>query len=109
MPIDEQRLHLCPNGERENMDYKDPTSEQIEKLKDMSHEEIRKLAADEGLPLSDEDLDQVAGGWESTKKGEPCPKGGKHNWKEVGDMDHGTMILYIHECTKCGATMRSRE
>ena len=100
---------MCPNGERENMDYKDPTSEQIEKLKDMSHEEIRKLAADEGLPLSDGDLDQVAGGWESTKKGEPCPKGGKHNWKEVGDMDHGTMILYIHECTKCGATMRSRE
>ena len=42
------------------MDYKDPTSEQIEKLKDMSHEEIRKLAAEEGLPLSDEDLDQVA-------------------------------------------------
>jgi len=41
------------------MDYKDPASEQIKKLKDMSHEEIRKLAAEEGLPLSDEDLDTL--------------------------------------------------
>ena len=61
------------------MDYKDPTSEQIEKLKGMSHEEILKFAAEEGLPLSDEDLEQVAGGWESTKGREPCPKGGQHN------------------------------
>ena len=41
------------------MDYKDLTSEQIEKLKGMSYEEIRKLAAEEGLPLSDEDLDTL--------------------------------------------------
>lgn len=91
------------------MDYKDLTPEQIEKLEGMSPEEIRKFAAEEGLPLSDEDLEQVAGGWECTKRGEPCPKGGKHDWKEVGDMDHGPMILYIYQCKKCGAEMRSRE
>ena len=98
---------MCPNGERENMDYKDPTSEQIEKLKDMSHEEIRKLAADEGLPLSDEDLDQVAGGWESTKGRGSCPKGGEHEWEQTDSIEHGTVIAYIETCKKCGAEKRS--
>ena len=89
------------------MDIKDLTPEQIEKAKGMSLEEIHELAAKEGLPISDEELEQVAGGWECTKGRGPCPKGGEHEWEQTDSIDHGTRIAYIETCKKCGAEKRS--
>ena len=70
------------------MELKDLTPEQIEKAKGMSHEELHELAAKEGIPISDEDLEQVAGGWEADR----CPKGGEHEWVQTDDNDHGFQL-----------------
>lgn len=85
------------------MDIKDLTPEQIEKAKDMSLEELHEFAANEGLPISDEDLEQVAGGWAA----DTCPKGSEHQWEQTDSLDHGTRIAYIETCKKCGAEKRS--
>ena len=85
------------------MDIKDLTPEQIEKMKGMSQEDLHEYIAEEGLPLSDEDLEQVAGGWMD----DPCPKGGKHEWEQTDDYDHGSMIIFIETCKKCKAQRKS--
>ena len=85
------------------MDFKDLTPEQVEKAKGLSHEELLELAAKEGIPISDEDLEQVAGGWEADR----CPKGGDHEYEQTDSLDHGTKIMYIETCKKCGAERRS--
>ena len=85
------------------MDFKDLAPEQIEKAKGMSLEELHELVAKEGLPLSDEDLEQVAGGWKAAQ----CPKGGDHEWEQTDSLDHGTRIAYIETCKKCGAEKKS--
>ena len=85
------------------MDFKDLTPEQIEKAKGMSLEELHELVAEEGLPISDEELEQVAGGWAADN----CPKGGKHEWEQTDDYDKGSIIVYVETCKKCGAKTES--
>ena len=85
------------------MDVKDLTPEQMEKMKGMSLEELHEFVADEGLPISDEELEQVAGGWEADN----CPKGGKHEWEQTDDYDKGSIIVYVETCKKCGAKTES--
>ena len=86
------------------MDYKDLTPEQIEKLKGMTAEEIHRYVAEEGVSLSDEELEHVAGGWGAEQE---CPAGGAHEWEQTDTdfLPSGTVIP-INTCTKCGATYR---
>lgn len=56
------------------MDIKDLTPEQIEKAKACtSAEELISLAKAEGLELSDEQLEAVAGGYEWYENWNVCP------------------------------------
>lgn len=88
------------------MDYKDLSPEQIERMKGLSAEELHKLAAEEGMPISDEDLDQIAGGWSDSDQ---CPSGGEHDWNQTGsDFTPSTTVIPIYTCQKCGATYQGR-
>ena len=83
------------------MEFDNLTPEQIEKLKGLSAEELQKLAAEEGFPISDEDLEQIAGGWSDSDN---CPRGGKHDWEQTGsEFTTSTVVIPIYTCQQCGA------
>ena len=86
------------------MDFKDLTPGQIQKAKGMSVEELHRFAAEEGMALTDEELEQVAGGWGDDSA---CPSGGEHDWDQTDtDFSPSTVAIPIYTCTKCGATHR---
>ena len=86
------------------MDYENLTPEQIEKLKGMSIDELHKLVAEEGIPISNEELDQIAGGWLGP---DTCPSGGTHDWDQTGcDFTPSNVPIPINTCSKCGAVYR---
>ena len=86
------------------MDFANLTPEQIEKLKGMPIDELHKLVAEEGIPISNEDLDQIAGGWSEP---DTCPSGGTHDWDQTdSDFTVSTVVIPIYKCTKCGAVHR---
>ena len=76
------------------MDYKDISPELREKAKGLSGDELLKLAKDEGVELTDELLEQVAGGasgiWGG---GNECP----HCSVELKYVADDTL-----ECPNCG-------
>ena len=87
------------------MDVKDLTPEQFEKVKGMSVEDLHKLAAEEGVTLSDEELEQVSGGWGGEDNA--CSAGGKHEWVQTDtEIPNVSIVVPIYTCTKCGATRR---
>ena len=74
------------------MDYKDLTEEQRAKLANASTaEDILKIAKEEGIELSDKDLEQMSGGWED--------KGG---CKKCGGMITYNRALGCYLCERCG-------
>ena len=81
------------------------TPEQIEKFKACKNqEELLQLAKDEGIELSDEQLEAVSGGFcDSSPKIYPCPvcksKDAVHIIQEAANYTR-------YECTKCNITFR---
>ena len=60
------------------------TREQLEKVKDCkSHEELLKIAKEEGIELTDEQLEAVAGGGVCSSLTRTCPECGE--WYELYD------------------------
>lgn len=93
------------------MDRRTPTPEEIERAKSMSIDEIFKAAADEGIDLSEEEMDQIAGGfWFEKESDKPCPKGGSHIWKNIGVDTYvpGRGGFETEVCTKCGLKRRAK-
>ena len=88
------------------MDVKRFTSEQIERAKACeTPEDILRLASEEGVELSDEEIEKVAGGgfWDDGGgSSEPCPFCGSTNtYEDV--KDHGAPRP-IMVCVDCGMT-----
>ncbi len=80
-----------------------PTPEEIERAKSMSVDELLKFAADEGIDISDEEMDQIAGGGLGWSRDETCSKGGTHTWKDLGGVIcNGGHVRNVIECKKCG-------
>ena len=83
------------------------TEEQIAKVKDCKNqEELLKIAKEEGVELSDEQLNAVSGGGcFSTFK---CPNCGSKDYEQVGRSrdnvdEHGFVKNIItYKCNKCG-------
>ena len=77
------------------------TSEQIEKVKSCKNpEELLSLAKEEGVELTDEQLEAVSGGW-CSETTEPCPKCGSTSIKKEhrgNDVHMRTVFI----CKKCG-------
>ena len=80
------------------------TKEQLEKVKDCkSHEELLKIAKEEGIELSDEQLEAVAGGGVCSSLTRTCPecdeyfdivsKGNRWECKECGCVWNDNGIL----------------
>ena len=56
------------------MEFNELTEEQKARVRECkTPEEMLALAKEEGYELSDEQLEGVAGGWDLTKVGGPCP------------------------------------
>lgn len=73
------------------------SEEQIAKLKECKNQtEILKLAKEEGLELTDEQLEAVSGG---CKKGEPvkCPECNSTNVES-----HANEMMCANRCLQCG-------
>ena len=84
------------------MDFKDISDELKEKVASASSpEDILELAKTEGYELTDEQLEEVAGGgiWDRTHDAhsDGCPKCGSHdlNYSSVGQ-------IMWYTCKKCG-------
>ena len=59
------------------------TPELLEKAKGKSTDELLALAQEEGIELSDEQLEQVSGGW----VGVSCPSCGREDVNPAVDLD----------------------
>ena len=74
------------------MDYKDLTETQRAKVAGAStSEDILRIAREEGYELSDEEIEQISGGWEQSKGCKKC----------------GGMVIYeralgCYICERCG-------
>ena len=74
------------------------SEEQIAKLKDCkSQEEIFKAAKEEGIELTDEQLEAASGG--SACEGVKCPKCGS---EDTTDIDENFYCNPIYKCNSCG-------
>lgn len=84
------------------MDIKDLTPEQQEKARACnSADELIDLAKSEGVELTDEQLNQVAGGdWTRTTS---CPHCNSENISPTGQTDPKKGSVY--KCNNCGATL----
>lgn len=79
--------------------FKGLTAEQIKKAKACKNSnEILELAKKEGLELTDEQLQIVAGGSACITTPTECPKCGS----SCIITDYGVGIGYLCECEKCG-------
>ena len=75
------------------------TQEQIAKVKTCkNHEELLKLAKEEGVELTDEQLQVISGGSACITTPVECPKCGSHDF----ECDYGAGIGYFCVCNKCG-------
>ena len=87
------------------------TDEQLARIKDCQNsEEILKLAKEEGIELTDDQLEAVNGGFCVPDGDErfpnKCPKCGSTNTKFTGDHDIGKMAWHSYECLNCGHEYR---
>jgi len=73
------------------------TKEQIAKVKACkSQEEVLALAKEEGIELSDEQLEAVSGGC-SAPQNEPCPK-----CRSINTVDDCSGVFVAWTCKDCG-------
>ena len=77
-------------GRNTTMDFKNLTDEQKAKIAGKTPEELLALAKEEGVPLSEDDLDGIAGGWDILT----CPNCGAEVYK--GNSRHS------FKCKNCG-------
>ena len=86
------------------MSIKDLPPEFVEKAQACgSVEELHSLAKKVGVPLTDEDIDEISGGstWDDDHD---CPLFGKHHWVKTGKFrinEDGSKHNYEYICT-CG-------
>ena len=80
------------------MDYVDLTEEQKAKISACKGpEDLLALAKEEGVELTEEQLSQVAGGWETKLT---CPKCGSNRVNLTqGDIHSAVMV---RDCLECG-------
>ena len=80
------------------------TEEQIAKVKACKNqEELLALAKEEGIELTDEQLEAVSGGG-CFSSSEQCPKCGNKDIKETYHNDRYGGEYYTCKCRKCGNT-----
>jgi len=83
------------------------TKEQIARIKECkSNEEILKLAKEEGIELTDEQLSAVSGG--SACEEVNCPKCGSTDTEMIDESFYSNPIYKCHSCG-CQWTDRSKE
>jgi len=80
------------------MRLEDLTAEQRTQIAGKSPEEILALVEKEGLELTDQELEQVAGGW--GESGTKCPKCGSGNVVMTQPDPHSAWMVY--DCVDCG-------
>ena len=80
------------------------TEEQIAKVKACKNqEEVLKVAAEEGIELTDEQLEAVSGGCGTfTATDKKCPKCGCNRLRQSCSGD--VIVTYYLTCTQCGHT-----
>ena len=80
------------------------TDEQIAKVKACKNqEEVLKVAAEEGIELTDEQLEAVSGGCGTfTATDKKCPKCGCNRLRQSCSGD--VIVTYYLTCTQCGHT-----
>lgn len=87
------------------------SEEQIEKLSHCrSCQEILELSKEEGIELSDEQLEAVSGGAcapdGNINDPKRCPNCDKTNTKYTGRHDMGRIVWDSYECLSCGQEYR---
>ena len=70
-------------------------------LWNMTPEEQLRFIEAEGLELTDEQLEKVAGG-DFWSLGGSCPAGGEHEWQYIGEIGPEDYSPYRYKCAKCG-------
>ena len=87
------------------------TEEQIAKVKACKNqEEILKVAKEEGVELSDEQLEAVSGGCGDSEPTQPtscpsCGAGGIQIWRQMDpEKDFKKVKFYNCRCNRCGHT-----
>ena len=75
--------------------------ELLEKGKHTNVKELRERIEASGEELTDEALEEIAGGltWETNNS---CPKGGEHNYVYKHLQPTASAVFELWECTKCG-------
>ena len=77
------------------------TKEQIAKVKACNNQEdLLALAKQEGIQLTDEQLEAVSGGW-CSETSEPCPKCGSNSINKE-HRGNGVHMHTVFICKKCG-------
>jgi bacteriocin-like protein len=66
--------------------------------KHLTPEELQALIAEDGAELTDEDLEQISGGWGDKEK---CPPG-QHHYEYKGRHPCNGDIYQLWICSKCG-------
>ena len=67
-------------------------------------EELVNLAKENGVDLSDEQVDQIANGGWGSDNGKTCPDCGGRNIIQIGDP-----FIYRYKCMDCGAQWPSHQ
>lgn len=67
--------------------------------KTFTSEELLEHVKAQGIELSDEQLEQVSGGWGGE---DGCPQGGDHEWEYAYADIVGHQTLSVYRCKKCG-------
>ena len=76
------------------------TEEQIAKIKESKNqEELLKLAKEEGIELSDEQLSAVSGGGCFSSNG--CPNCGSDDYQKI-EIEEKIDKRVLYKCKKCG-------
>ena len=85
------------------MDIKNLTQEQAEKMKELkTPEEILAFVQDEGVELTDEQLEAVAGGEKSWDGKNICPACGSTNTTPFGTQHDDYFYVAYYQCYACG-------
>ena len=90
------------------MRLEDLTPEQLEKIKDCETDGERlALLAEDGVELTDEQLEGVSGG--AWGDGDICPDGREHEWVRMGrqrthQVGMRQRVQYEMRCKNCGRT-----
>ena len=74
-----------------------------EAKRDMTPQQIRAAILESGNELTDDELDGISGGWNSSSQKPKCPDGA-HDYKYVRlqPSSSGSAVFYLYVCSKCG-------